>query len=111
MAVQVSDADLMHWKYKYKKKGPNGKWRYYYDVGPSHENDVNNPENNSNIQGYTKFQDMLGLDEREAAYRWRQQFEKDREAAHNNKNKPKTERYSPKTSKAAFSGKQYYEAL
>ena len=54
---------------------------------------------------------MLGLDEREAAYRWHQQFKKDREAAHNNKNKTKTERHGPKTSKAAFSGKQYYESL
>lgn len=26
----VSNEELYHWKYKYKKK-INGKWRYYYD--------------------------------------------------------------------------------
>ena len=29
---QLDDDELMHWKYLKKKKLPNGKWRYYYDL-------------------------------------------------------------------------------
>ena len=30
--VDLDDSELMHWKYVKKKRLPNGKWRYYYDV-------------------------------------------------------------------------------
>lgn len=61
---------LMHWKYKYKKK-VNGKWRYFYDVGPAgFDVGGNGPgrdgEIDSNVQSYTKFQDIIGKDEKDA---------------------------------------------
>ena len=30
--IDLDEGELMHWKYIKKKKLPNGKWRYYYDV-------------------------------------------------------------------------------
>lgn len=60
MSTRASEDDLMHWKYKYKKKDKNGRWRYYYDVG---RNDMYGPTG-SKLQGYTKLQDWLGYDER-----------------------------------------------
>ena len=62
MSTRASEDDLMHWKYKYKKKDKNGRWRYYYDVG---RNDMYGPTG-SKLQGYTKLQDWLGYDERDA---------------------------------------------
>ena len=53
MSIRASEDDLMHWKYKYKKKDKNGRWRYYYDVG---RNDMYGPTG-SKLQGYTKLQD------------------------------------------------------
>lgn len=63
-------SSLTHWKYKYKKR-VNGKWRYYYDVGPAgFDLGGNGPgkdgEPDSRIQGYTKLQDMIGKDEKDA---------------------------------------------
>ena len=29
---EISDDELMHWKYVERKKLPNGKWRYYYNT-------------------------------------------------------------------------------
>ena len=29
--IELSDDELMHWKYIKRVKGKNGKWRYYYD--------------------------------------------------------------------------------
>ena len=70
---RVYDNFLMHWKYKYKKK-VNGKWRYFYDVGPAgFDVGGNGPgrdgEIDSNIQSYTKFQDIIGKDEKDAYIR------------------------------------------
>lgn len=31
--IDLDDGELMHWKYIKRVKLPNGKWRYYYDVG------------------------------------------------------------------------------
>ena len=56
--------ELQHWKYvkKYKK---NGKWRYVYNVGTT--GDQINGKMMSPYREYTKFQDVLGFDERDAA--------------------------------------------
>lgn len=43
--VDLDEGELMHWKYIKRKKLPNGKWRYYYDVN--------------------QLKDDLGFDERE----------------------------------------------
>lgn len=60
---------LQHWKYIYKKK-INGKWRYYYDIGKPGVNVAggsNKPDGpNSNIKSYSKFEDLLGKDEKDA---------------------------------------------
>lgn len=55
---------MIHWKYvkKYKK---NGKWRYIYNVGTT--GDRINGKIESPYREYTKLQDMLGYDERDAA--------------------------------------------
>ena len=54
----------MHWKYikKYKK---NGKWRYVYNVGTT--GNIIDGKIESPYREYTKLQDMLGYDERDAA--------------------------------------------
>lgn len=56
--------ELQHWKYvkKYKK---NGKWRYVYNVGTT--GDQINGKITSPYREYTKIQDVLGFDERDAA--------------------------------------------
>ena len=56
--------ELTHWKYikRYKK---NGKWRYVYNVGTT--GDKINGETESPYREYSKLQDMLGYDERDAA--------------------------------------------
>ena len=59
---------LQHWKYKYKKR-VNGKWRYFYDVGPAGFDLGGNGlgkdgEPDSNVQSYTKFEDLIGQDEK-----------------------------------------------
>lgn len=56
--------ELQHWKYikKYKK---NGKWRYVYNVGSTGEKidgQIASP-----YREYSKLQDILGYDERDAA--------------------------------------------
>lgn len=57
-------------KYLYKKK-VNGKWRYFYDVGKANWKNGNTnigsdgQSTDSNIRGYTKFQDIIGVDERD----------------------------------------------
>ena len=60
---------LQHWKYIYKKK-INGKWRYYYDIGKPGVNVAggsNKPDGpNSNIRSYSKLEDILGKDEKDA---------------------------------------------
>lgn len=47
-----------------KKRKKNGKWRYYYDVGTTGA--IVNGSKMSNIKGYSKIQDILGYDERDA---------------------------------------------
>lgn len=68
-------ADRKKHKYIYKKM-VNGKMRYYYDVGPAGFDLANNGrgpgkdgEPDSNIQGYTKLEDMLGKDEKDKYWR------------------------------------------
>lgn len=41
---ELSDDELMHWKYIEKRKLPNGKWRYIY-----HNPELDNLERNRNI--------------------------------------------------------------
>lgn len=65
---EVTDEELMHWKY-IKKEKKNGKWIYYYDVGEASYIDGNTGKKPSNIVGYTKLEDMLGKDEQERARR------------------------------------------
>lgn len=59
-----SNDDLTHWKYikKYKK---NGKMRYVYNVGST--GSTINGQKESGLREYSKLQDMLGYDERDAA--------------------------------------------
>ena len=56
--------ELQHWKYvkKYKK---NGKWRYVYNVGTTGQRI--NGELDPSYREYTRLQDLLGYDERDAA--------------------------------------------
>lgn len=51
-------------KYLYKKK-VDGKWRYYYEVG-NPKSAYANGGKDSGIKGYSKLQDLLGYDERDA---------------------------------------------
>lgn len=60
-------------KYLYKKK-VNGKWRYFYDIGePASETyEMKNGKwtrTDSNLKGYTKWEDMIGKDERDRSFR------------------------------------------
>lgn len=54
----IREDELYHWKYAFKKK-VNGKWRYYYDVGPTADG------SKGSTQGYTKLEALLGKDERD----------------------------------------------
>lgn len=55
--------ELAHHKYIEKKK-INGKWRYYYDIGTT--GDIVNGSKRSSVKDYSKLQDILGYDERDA---------------------------------------------
>lgn len=79
-------ADRKKHKYIYKKM-VNGKMRYYYDVGPAGfdlgDNGIGpgkDGEPDSNIQGYTKLEDMLGKDEKDKY--WRSQLKYKRTNEH-----------------------------
>ena len=63
-----SDDELQHKSHKYiKREKVNGKWRYYYDVGAG--NHASEPyvdgKKLSPIRGYSKFQDIIGQDEKD----------------------------------------------
>lgn len=68
-------------KYLYKKV-VNGKMRYYYDVGKggfkAGGNDVgkDGQPTDSEVRGYTKFEDLIGKDERDARDRAKDQYER-----------------------------------
>ena len=63
-AFKKKNDELQHWKYvkKYKK---NGKWRYVYNVGTTGQRI--NGELDPSYREYTRLQDLLGYDERDAA--------------------------------------------
>lgn len=71
-------------KYLYKKV-VNGKMRYYYDVGKAGFKNGNTnigkdgQSTDSNVRGYTKFEDLIGKDERDARDRAVQQYERSKE--------------------------------
>lgn len=60
--VRRTDNDLQHFKY-IKKKKVNGKWRYYYDIGPGYG--IVDGQKMSSVKGYSKFQDLMGQDEKD----------------------------------------------
>ena len=64
----LRDDELMHYKYIRKEK-KNGKWVYYYDIGEASYIDGYTGKKPSRIKGYTKMQDVMGLDERDRYYR------------------------------------------
>ena len=70
-----SNNELTHWKYskKYKK---NGKWVYVDDVGTTGEDSDQSP-----YREYTRLQDKLGFDERDAAKNASKRYENKRERA------------------------------
>ena len=66
------NGELYHAHKYITKKKVNGKWRYYYDLGePLAVYDKNGIKISSEprVKGYTKWQDIIGLDERDRAYR------------------------------------------
>lgn len=106
--------ELKHWKYirKYKK---NGKWRYVYDVGTT--GDIINGRKESPYREYSKLQDILGYDERDAAaiadinYR-----RKEENATYYNHSQSTNQSYSQKkynrlSKEASAAGKKASEAM
>ena len=76
------DGELYHAHKYIKKKKVNGKWRYYYDVGePTAETYTWDKNGNkiridSRVKSYTKWQDLIGRDEQDAAARAGTAYEK-----------------------------------
>ena len=75
-------------KYLYKKV-VNGKMRYFYDVGKAGFKNGNTnigkdgQSTDSNVRGYTKFEDLIGKDERDARDRAVTQYERSEERLKN----------------------------
>lgn len=71
---KIEHKDRARHKYLYKKK-VNGKWRYFYDIGKSNFKAGSNDRGpdglpiDGNVRGYTKFQDLMGYDERDRMQR------------------------------------------
>lgn len=71
---KIEHKDRARHKYLYKKK-VNGKWRYFYDIGKSnfkagsHDLGPDGLPIDGNVRGYTKFQDLMGYDERDRMQR------------------------------------------
>jgi len=61
---ELSDDELMHWKY-IKREKVNGKWRYYYDVGDPGYVDGNTGKKPSNIKDYSLMETLIGKDEKD----------------------------------------------
>lgn len=88
--------DLTHWKYvkKYKK---NGKTRYVYNVGSS--GSTINGQKESGLREYSKLQDILGYDERDAAGIAETNYKKAKDKATSyNHGQSKNPNYDQKTS-------------
>ena len=76
MAEYIYKNGELYHAHKYiKKKKVNGKWRYYYDIGePTAETYTWDKNGNkiridSRIKSYSKWQDIIGRDEQDAARR------------------------------------------
>ena len=67
---KIEHKDRARHKYLYKKK-VNGKWIYYYDIGKKSQMQNSFTEKHKSefkddhVKGYTKFQDIMGYDERD----------------------------------------------
>ena len=98
-------------KYLYRKK-VNGKWRYYYDVGEPTA-DIYETKNgktvkiSSNVKGYTKWQDKIGRDEQDAAFRADAAYKRAAEAT---KGSMTRSDFDDKLAKSVTAGKKAVEA-